>query len=87
MEEYVVYILASNRTPKLYKGFTTNLIERFKSHNQLSTKGWTVRFRPWRVVFVQFFLNKKEAMDFEKFLKTGAGREWIAKNIKLDKYQ
>ncbi len=87
MEEYVVYILASNRTPKLYKGFTTNLIERFKSHNQLSTKGWTVRFRPWRVVFVQFFLNKKEAMDFEKFLKTGAGREWIAKNIKLDKNQ
>ncbi|MBF32300.1 MAG: endonuclease, partial [Aequorivita sp.] len=33
MEEYVVYILASSKTEKLYKGHTSNLIERFKSHN------------------------------------------------------
>ena len=81
MEEYVVYILASSKTKKLYKGYTSNLIERFKSHNALSEKGWTVRYRPWSVVFVRFFKTKKEAMCFEKYLKTGVGREWIAKNI------
>ncbi len=82
--EYVVYILASEKTLKLYKGYTSNLIERFKSHNELSRTGWTVRFRPWRVVFVRFFTSKKEAIDFEKYLKTGAGRDWIKRNVEID---
>ncbi|HET8838188.1 MAG TPA: GIY-YIG nuclease family protein [Flavobacteriaceae bacterium] len=43
VEEYVVYILASSKTQKLYKGFTSDLINRLKSHNELSRKGWTVR--------------------------------------------
>ena len=80
---YVVYILASEKTNKLYKGHTSNLIERFKSHNALSKKGWTVRFRPWRVVFVRFFQTKVEAIDFEKYLKTGVGREWIKYNVDI----
>lgn len=84
MEEYVVYILASSKTEKLYKGHTSNLIERFKSHNALSEKGWTIRYRPWSVVFVRFFKTKNEAMCFEKYLKTGVGREWIAKNIHFE---
>ncbi len=82
--EHVVYILASEKTFKLYKGYTSNLIERFKSHNELSRTGWTVRFRPWRVVFVRFFTSKKEAIDFEKYLKTGAGRDWIKRNVEID---
>ncbi len=81
MDEYVVYILWSDRHGKLYKGFTSNLIERFRSHNHLGKTGWTIPFRPWRVVFVMFFDSKKDAMAFEKFLKTGLGREWICKNI------
>ena len=84
MEEFVVYILASEKTHKLYKGYTSNLIERFKSHNGLSKKGWTMRFRPWRVIFVRFFKTKKEAIDFEKYLKTGAGRDWIVQNLGID---
>ena len=33
MEEFVVYILFSEDYGKTYVGFTSNLIERFKSHN------------------------------------------------------
>jgi putative endonuclease len=39
MEEFVVYILYSERFNKNYTGFTSNLIERFKSHNYFSTAG------------------------------------------------
>jgi putative endonuclease len=80
MEEFVVYILYSERFNKNYTGFTSNLIERFKSHNHLAVKGYTLKFRPWKVIHLEFFTSKLEAMKREKYLKTGIGREFI-KNI------
>ncbi|WP_264550764.1 GIY-YIG nuclease family protein [Flavobacterium sp. N2038] len=80
MDEFVVYILYSKRFKKTYTGFTSNLIERFKSHNFLETKGYTPKFRPWIVIHVEFFNSKTEAMKREKYLKTGIGREFI-KNL------
>ncbi|WP_445720070.1 GIY-YIG nuclease family protein [Flavobacterium sp.] len=77
MEEFVVYILFSEDYGKTYVGFTSNLIERFKSHNYLSKKGYTIKFRPWQVIYVEFFTTKSEALKREKFLKTGKGREFI----------
>ncbi|GGG51441.1 GIY-YIG nuclease family protein [Epilithonimonas arachidiradicis] len=38
MEEFVVYILYSEKFDKTYTGFTSNLVERFKSHNELGNK-------------------------------------------------
>ena len=77
MEEYVVYILYSKSYSKRYVGYTSNLIERFKSHNSLSTKGFTIRYRPWFLVHIEFLYDKKETMAREKFLKSGMGRIWI----------
>jgi putative endonuclease len=82
MEEFVVYILYSERFNKNYTGFTSNLIERFKSHNHLAAKGYTLKFRPWKVIHVEFFTSKSEAMKREKYLKTGIGREFIKNIIK-----
>ena len=81
MEEFVVYILFSEDYGKTYVGFTSNLIERFKSHNYLSKKGYTIKFRPWQVVYVEFFTTKSEALRSEKLLKTGKGREFIKEII------
>ena len=81
MKEFVVYVLYSEKHDKLYKGHTTSLIERFRSHNLLATKGYTVRFRPWKVVHVEFYGTKSEAIKREIFLKSGAGRGWIRKNF------
>ena len=66
MGEFVVYILYSERFNKNYTGFTSNLIERFKSHNYLGTKGFTLKFRPWTVIHVEFFYSKSEAMKRER---------------------
>ena len=81
MEEFVVYILFSEKHNKTYVGFTSNLIERFKSHNYLSKKGFTIKFRPWEVIYVAFFTTKSEALKREKFFKTGKGREFIKEMI------
>ena len=77
MDEFVVYILFSDKFHKNYTGYTSNLIERFKSHNLLGTKGYTLKFRPWRLIHVEFFQSKSDAMKKEKYLKSGIGREYI----------
>ena len=82
MNEFVVYILYSEKFNKTYTGFTSNLIERFKSHNNLSTKGYTLKFRPWIVIHIEFFNSKTEAINREKYLKSGIGREFIQNIIK-----
>ncbi len=77
MKEFVVYILYSEKYNKTYTGYTSDLISRFRSHNQLATKGFTVSYRPWKVVYLEFFEIKKEAIIREKSLKSGNGREWV----------
>ena len=81
MEEFVVYILFSKKYSKTYVGFTSNLIERMKSHNVLGTKGYNINYRPWIVINVKFFGLKKDAMQMEKFYNTGKGRELIKQLI------
>ena len=46
MDEFVVYILYSEKLEKNYTDFTSNLIERFKSYNLLGTKWYILKFRP-----------------------------------------
>ena len=74
---FKVYVLYSKSYNKIYIGFTSNLEERIKSHNELSTKGWTIRFRPWDIIHTEIFDNKADAMRREKQLKTAQGREWV----------
>ena len=56
---------------------TSNLIARFYSHNFLSDKGWTIKFRPWTVIHSEVFSNKSDALRREKELKSSRGRNWI----------
>jgi putative endonuclease len=80
--EFAVYILYSQKFDKTYVGFTSSIIERFYSHNQFSTKGYTSKFRPWTLVYIEFYENKTIAMKREKWLKSGHGRDFI-KNLKI----
>ena len=74
---FTVYVLYSESFGKIYIGYTSDLAERFRSHNELATKGWTIKFRPWKIVHTEFFENKIDVMRREQELKTAKGREWI----------
>ena len=74
---FTVYILYSSDNNKTYVGFTSDLEARLKTHNELGTKGWTIKYRPWILIHTEKFECKKKAMDREKYLKTGVGREFI----------
>jgi putative endonuclease len=74
---FTVYILYSETFNKIYVGYTSNLSQRFLSHNELANKGWTIKFRPWKIVYTEIFETKARAMQREKQLKSAKGREWI----------
>jgi putative endonuclease len=73
--------LYSIKFDKIYIGYSSALIQRFYSHNLFSNKGFTVKFRPWIVVHTEFSVTKKEAMNKEKWLKSGVGRTFIKEKI------
>jgi putative endonuclease len=79
-EIYYTYVLHSSRFDKIYIGYTSDLEDRFLSHNSMATKGWTLRFRPWEILFYEEFPSKAEAMKREKELKSAKGRLFIRKN-------
>ena len=79
---FIVYVLYSASFDKIYIGFTSDLEQRLRSHNELATKGWSIKFRPWQLVHKEIFESKADAMQREKQLKTAQGREWIRGLIK-----
>ena len=81
-EIFTVYVLYSDTFDKHYTGFTSRLEERIQSHNELSGKGFTRRYRPWRLIYQKEFGSKTEAMSHEKWLKSGIGRDFI-KSLQL----
>lgn len=74
---FTVYVLYSEKFNKIYVGYSSDLEKRFLSHNELGTKGWTIKFRPWKIIYTENFSAKKEAMKREKELKSAKGREYI----------
>ena len=78
---FSVYILFSPVHKKIYIGYTSDLGNRLKSHNELGTKGWTIKFRPWTLLFHEEYSTKAEAMKREKNLKGAKGRKEIWKIV------
>ncbi len=74
---FIVYVLYSQLHEKIYIGFTSNMDNRLLSHNSLAKKGWTTKFRPWKVIHTESFDNKADAMKREKQLKSAQGRVFI----------
>ena len=71
---FYVYVLSSEKAKRLYKGLTSDLRRRLQEHNSghvLATKG----YRPWKLIYYEAFLIKKDAEIEEKFLKSGKGRQ------------
>ncbi len=82
---YTVYVLHSPDHGKIYIGYTSNLTNRILAHNELASKGWASRFRPWKIIHLENFNSKQEAMQRERMLKGGQGRKWIRDELLKEK--
>lgn len=75
---YYVYILKILKNGSFYIGYATNLRKRLKEHNSGNNKA-TKPFKPYKLIFYEAFLNRIDAKNREKYLKSGHGRRTINK--------
>ncbi len=70
---FYVYIIKSlEKQDEFYTWFSENLKQRLEEHNAWKSTH-TNKHKPWELVFYSAFKNKKEALDFEKYLKSASG--------------
>ena len=70
-----VYILESQTTGQYYIGYTSNLTDRIRRHNQGLTQTTRRGKGPWQLVYQEEFFNKTEAIKRERQIK-----DWRDKN-------
>jgi predicted GIY-YIG superfamily endonuclease len=78
---FYVYILASDSNEEIhYTGVTGDLKQRLLEHNQAKCPN-TARHRPWRIETAVAFRSQAKARAFEKYLKSGSGREFAPRHF------
>jgi putative endonuclease len=80
IEKRIVDILRSEVDPsRHYVGITNDVPARLEWHNH-GPSGHTVEHRPWSLVVSMEFPTQREAVRFEKYLKSGSvcldGFDW-----------
>ena len=65
---FFVYIIYSDKFDKYYKGFSTNPHQRLVQHNSGESR-YTKSFTPWKLIYIESFENKTQALKREKGLK------------------
>ncbi|MBU0569460.1 GIY-YIG nuclease family protein [Patescibacteria group bacterium] len=78
---FYVYVLESLLNGELYTGRTNNLKKRFREHNlglSISTK----RYKPWKLIYYEACLNKKDFVRRERYLKTSQGIRMLRLRLK-----
>lgn len=76
-----VYIVRSDTDPKRhYVGITSDISDRLDWHNH-GPCGHTIQNRPWSLVVSMEFPTEKDAVRFEKYLKSGSGRAFAKRHF------
>jgi len=75
---HYVYVLLSKKDKELYIGFTDNFKRRLMEHNKGNNES-TKNRQPLELIYSECYKNKKDAMQREKYLKTGWGRNYLRK--------
>ncbi len=64
----MVYIIYTEKHDKYYRGYSINPFRRLEQHNNGESK-YTSNYAPWRLVYIQSYESKAEALKREKALK------------------
>ncbi len=73
---HFVYILHSDSSDRYYIGPSEDPERRLKFHNSIE-KGFTSRYRPWRIVYQCEFENKELALHAERKAKKWKSRKML----------
>ncbi|MBI2475777.1 MAG: GIY-YIG nuclease family protein [Candidatus Taylorbacteria bacterium] len=77
---YYVYILKSLKDSSKYIGTTTDLKNRLQEHNDFETVSNKSK-APYWIAWYCAFIEKTQAYDFEKYLKSSSGYAFTKKHL------
>jgi predicted GIY-YIG superfamily endonuclease len=76
-----VYVLQSDSNPRrFYTGHTNDLRERLTRHNGGKVPH-TAKWKPWQIKTYVGFSDLRQAVEFERYLKTASGRAFLKKRL------
>lgn len=77
---FYVYILQSQKDNSFYIGFTPDLRNRLIKHNKKQVTSTKDKI-PWKIIYYEAYLNRRDATGREKFLKSGSGWRYFKKQL------
>ncbi len=75
---YYIYAISSKSRKYIYVGITNNINRRFNQHQDVRERT-TAPYRPFELILKEVKMTRPEAREREKYLKSGAGKEWLKK--------
>ncbi|MEM2772324.1 MAG: GIY-YIG nuclease family protein [Candidatus Pacearchaeota archaeon] len=84
---YFVYIIYSPSKNRFYVGFTNNLEDAIRRHNNKRSgyRKFTRQASDWELKYYESFKDKSEALKREKEIKKKKSRKYLIKLIQLNK--
>lgn len=79
--EYFVYVLQSEKDNQFYVGYTKDLKERLKLHNDGLVQS-TKNRKPLNLIYYEYCLNQQDTTHREKYLKTSWGKRYLKTRLK-----
>jgi len=78
---FYVYILQSESDDGFYIGFSKDLRQRLKQHQQW--KSFATSYRgPWRLIYYEAYWDEEDALGRERYLKSGGGRRFLKSQLR-----
>ena len=81
MSKHYVYVLRSSIDLQLYVGLTDDLPRRFQMHNAGLVPSTKAR-RPLELIYWEGCLNRSDAAQREKYLKTAWGKRYLKARLR-----
>ena len=78
---HYIYVIKNNEG-KMYIGYSRNLKSRIKDHNSGKGSRMTKKSKLWKLIYLEGYLNQKDALGREKFLKGGSGLKYLKKQLR-----
>ncbi len=79
---YYVYVLLSEKDNLFYTGYTSNLKERLKQHEEGKVHSTKHRL-PLKLIYFEGCINQQDATRREKYLKSGSGKIYLRSRLRI----
>ena len=78
---YYVYVMQSKKDKQFYTGFTRELQNRIREHNEGRVSSTKTR-GPFELIYYEACLNEQDGLAREKYLKSGMGKRYLNHRLK-----